>query len=303
MNVAEISNFRGSVSISPGVLSEKTPARYTVSVGEILIGTSGYSYDDWVGPVYPPGTPSAEFLALYAKRFDMTELNFTYYRQPTPGGLRAIASKTPPGFRFTVKAHRSLTHERGADWSNGAERFLEAVSVLTSVEETDATGAHIHADRLAGVLIQFPFSFHYEPENRRYLASLTDALHPLRLFVEFRNADWELESVRREMEKRHLGLVVPDLPRLDGLPRTPARLTSTWGYVRFHGRNAATWWKGTNVSRYDYLYREDELREWVDPVIAMADRAEAIVVTFNNHFEGQAVRNAEEFAAMLGTAS
>jgi len=272
-------------------------------VGEILIGTSGYSYDDWVGPVYPSGTPRSDFLEHYARRFDMTELNFTYYRQPTASGLRAIAAKTPTGFRFTVKAHQSLTHDRGVDWPNGAERFLEAVSELTSVEENDATGRTIHGDRLAGVLLQFPFSFHYDAENRRYLASVTDALRPLRLFVEFRNAEWDRESVWREMHRRRLGLVVPDLPRLDGLPETPPRLTTSWGYVRFHGRNAANWWRGSNVSRYDYLYREEELAEWVAPVTAMADEGEAVIVTFNNHFGGQAVQNAEQFAAMIGIAT
>lgn len=272
-------------------------------MGEILVGTSGYSYDDWVGPVYPPGTRKSDYLEHYARRFDMTELNFTYYRQPTARALQAIAAKTPPGFRFTVKAHQSLTHERGPDWSGGAESFAEAVTALTAVEELDSTGATIHANRLAGVLLQFPFSFHYDATNRRYLASLTDALHPLRLFVEFRNADWDQQSVWSEMEKRHLGLVVPDLPKLDGLPRTEPRMTAPWGYVRFHGRNAANWWGGTNVTRYDYLYREEELREWTAPVIAMADQGEAVIVAFNNHFEGQAVVNAEQFAAMIGIAA
>lgn len=277
---------------------------YTGRVGELLIGTSGYSYDDWVGPVYPRGTHRGDFLSFYAKRFGFTELNFSYYRLPDANALRAIAAKTPPGFRFTVKAHRSLTHDRDTEWKRNAERFAEAVGALSSVEP--ATGSLAHAgreDRLAGVLLQFPFSFHYTPENRRYLASLSDALKPLRLFVEFRNVEWDEESVWREMEQRELGLVVPDLPRLDGLPSTPPRLTSPWGYLRFHGRNAAQWWKGTNVTRYDYLYREEELREWAGPVRAMMNEAEAVIVAFNNHFAGQAVANAEQFAAMIGEAA
>ena len=276
-------------------------------MGELLIGTSGYSYDDWVGPVYPPGTRKSEFLEYYARRFRMTELNFTYYRLPDAAGLRAIATKTPSGFRFTVKAHQSLTHERGPEWRRAAERFAEAVRTLTSVpirpDDPASAGGQRHEDRLAGVLLQFPFRFHYEPENRHYLASLTDALKPLRLFVEFRNHEWDQESVWREMERREVGLVVPDLPRLDGLPRPGARLTAPWGYVRFHGRNAREWWSGTNVTRYDYLYSADELREWVTPVHLMVREAEAVIVTFNNHFAGQAVENAAQFAAMIGTAA
>ncbi len=268
-------------------------------MGSIIVGTSGYSYDDWVGPVYPPGTSRHEFLEHYARRFRMTELNFTYYRQPEPSSLRSIAARTPPGFLFTVKAHRSLTHDRGADWRSEADRFASAVSALEAVPSSEPTGAHRRENKLAGVLLQFPFSFHYEPDNRRYLASVTDALAHCRLFVEFRNAEWDQESVWREMERREVGLVVPDLPALEGLPRTPARLTAPWGYVRFHGRNAAQWWSGTNVTRYDYLYREDELDGWVGPVTSMAANAEAVIVAFNNHFAGQAVENAGQFVSML----
>ncbi len=278
--------------------------QYNGRVGELLIGTSGYSYDDWVGPVYPPGTRRGDFLTFYAKRFRFTELNFSYYRLPEAKALRTIAAKTPSGFRFTVKAHRSLTHDRDTEWKRNAERFAEAVGALSSIEPATKGPAGAHReDRLAGVLLQFPFSFHYTPENRRYLASLTDALKPLRLFVEFRNAEWDEQSVWSEMERRELGLVVPDLPRLDGLPATPPRLTAGWGYVRFHGRNAPQWWGGTNVTRYDYLYREEELREWAGPVRAMMDDAEAVIVAFNNHFAGQAVQNAAQFAAMLGQAA
>ena len=271
-------------------------------MGAIIVGTSGYSYDDWVGPVYPPATSRHDFLEHYARRFRMTELNFTYYRQPEPSSLRSIAAKTPPGFLFTVKAHRSLTHDRGADWHREADRFASAVSALEAIPSTAPGGSHGHENRLAGVLLQFPFSFHYEAENRRYLASVTDALAHCRLFVEFRNAEWDQESVWREMERRGLGLVVPDLPALNGLPRTPARLTAPWGYVLFHGRNAAQWWSGTNVSRYDYLYREDELQSWVGPVTSMAAEAETVIVTFNNHFAGQAVENAQQFASMVSAA-
>jgi uncharacterized protein YecE (DUF72 family) len=260
----------------------------------VLIGTSGYSYADWVGPVYPPGTRLSDYLPLYAQRFSLTELNFSYYRQPTRQSLLQIAAKVPEGFRFTIKAHRSLTHDRRPDWKDEARTFIDAISVLAEPSEghTDAM--------LAGVLLQFPFSFHYTTENRRYLASLADALDGLRLFVEFRNGEWDQNTVWHEMERRRLGLVIPDLPGLQGLPATSPRLTAPWGYVRFHGRNEANWWNGTNVSRYDYLYSEKELRSWVEPVERMAADAEAVIVTFNNHFGGQAVQNAEQFAAMLG---
>ncbi|MEE8441871.1 MAG: DUF72 domain-containing protein [Spirochaetia bacterium] len=262
-------------------------------MGEILIATSGYSYADWVGPVYPPGTDKRDFLPLYARRFPFTELNFTYYREPTAQGLRQIADKVPGTFRFVIKAHKTLTHERGAGWERGAERFLEALQGFQALDGSIS-------DRLLGVLLQFPYSFHYDDLNRRYLASVTDALKPARLFAEFRNDEWDRESVRGEMEKRDIGLVIPDLPKLDRLPNMTPRLTSPYGYIRFHGRNAANWWSGTNVTRYDYRYSQGELGEWVEPVKEMAAKAEAVIIAFNNHFAGQAVENAEEFMALLG---
>ncbi len=263
----------------------------------VIVGTSGYSYADWVGTVYPEGTRPVDYLAHYARRFALTELNFSYYREPTTSSLRQIALKSPPGFAFTIKAHKSLTHERGAEWIDHATRFRSALEGLTSVRRNDSDDVE---DTLAGVLLQFPFSFHYTAENRRYLASLSDAFDGVRTFVEFRNDEWDEPSVWREMEKRRLGLVIPDLPRLDGLPRTAPRLTTPWGYVRFHGRNAAGWWAGSNVSRYDYLYSEEELCDWIGPVTAMANDAESVIVTFNNPLGGQAVQNAKQFSSLLG---
>lgn len=257
----------------------------------IHLGTSGYSYADWVGPIYPVGTRPRDYLREYCNRFLLTELNFSYYRQPTRETLLAIAERTPPGFRLTVKAHGSLTHERGPDWAAQAEQFGESIEALRDVRGED---------KLAGVLLQFPFGFHYTGQNRRYLASVTDALAPVRRFVEFRNDEWETESVWKEMERRELGLVIPDLPALKGLPRITPRLTAPYGYVRFHGRNAQQWWTGTNVTRYDYRYTSEELDSWVGPVQQLAKEAEAVIVTFNNHFGGQAVENAEQFAGMLG---
>jgi uncharacterized protein YecE (DUF72 family) len=284
-------------------------------MGEILVATSGYSYEDWVGPVYPPGTDRRDFLPLYAQRFAFTELNFSYYREPTAEGLRQITAKVPNSFRFVIKAHKLLTHERTAGWERGAERFLQATEGFNDGEHPGQTpgpspdpptgAARTRpgvpaGDRLLGILLQFPYSFHYDDTNRRYLASVTDALKPVRLFAEFRNDEWDKPSVWGEMEKRGIGLVIPDLPRLDRLPRSAPRLTSPFGYIRFHGRNAANWWSGTNVTRYDYRYTTTELQDWVEPVGEMAGMAEAVIIAFNNHFAGQAVENAEELMRLLG---
>ena len=81
----------------------------------VWIGTAGYSYSNWVGPFYPPGTRTTGMLAQYARHFPVVELNFSFYRCPTPAMLTRLAGQTPPGFRFAVKLPRSLSHERRLD--------------------------------------------------------------------------------------------------------------------------------------------------------------------------------------------
>lgn len=269
-------------------------------MGRVAIGTSGYSYTDWVGPYYPEGTPSSEFLTRYARDFALTELNFSYYRMPEPHMLARLVEKTPAGFRFVIKAHRSLTHDRAANWREDAQRFAEATRALQE------------PGRLAGVLLQFPYSFHYTRANRRYLAELCEALTVAGsaggassnstgapLFVEYRNAEWQRESVYEEMRARDLPLVITDMPRLRGLPAPAPVVTADRAYLRFHGRNASQWWEGDNRSRYDYLYSAAELEEWVAPIRAVADRVAELIVTFNNHANAQAVHNAQALVRLL----
>lgn len=277
-------------------------------MGRIVIGTSGYSYKDWVGPYYPPRTAARDYLPHYARDFEITELNFSYYRMPEADMLARLVEKTPAGFRFVVKAHRSMTHDRTAGSLDDARRFTDALSALS------------RPDRLAGVLLQFPYSFHYTRENRRYLGRMCDSLAGAApgagggtgndagpadaappLFIEYRNAEWQRPSVYEEMRERGLALVLTDMPRLRGLPAPGTVATADRAYLRFHGRNAAQWWKGDNRSRYDYLYSEAELTEWIAPIRAVADGVRELIVMFNNHANAQAVANAKALIGLLGT--
>ncbi len=97
----------------------------------ILIGTSGFSYDDWVGPVYPPDLPKSEWLSFYAREFPTCELNFTFYRIPNPHTLARMADKVPDGFLFSVKAFQGITHER----ENPEPRVRKFVAALRPLQE------------------------------------------------------------------------------------------------------------------------------------------------------------------------
>lgn len=256
---------------------------------KILIGTSGYSYDDWVGPFYPPGTKQADFLEYYAREFPVTELNFTYYRMPDAYLTRRMSVLTPGSFLFTIKAHKTLTHEiRPEAFRAEAEAFLSGIEPIRD------------AGKLGAILLQFPFGFHYTNENRRYLDSLCSTLHGFPLAVEFRNSQWQRESVSWGLRERGVALVNVDEPQLMGLLKPQDQVTSKIGYLRFHGRNGGNWWNGDNVTRYDYLYSDDELNEWVPKIIKMAESAQVILIVFNNHSKGQAIQNARRLKEMFG---
>lgn len=255
-------------------------------MGDILIATSGYSYEDWRGAFYPAELPKGEFLRYYALFFPFVELNFSYYAMPRPASLAAMAARTPAGFRFSIKAHRSLTHEPGPLWRDDAAAFARAAGALAE------TG------RLAAVLVQLPYRFRHTPDNRSYLGALLGALSPLPLVVEFRNDEWRGERVYDELDRRGVGVAMVDRPDLPGLPAVDERVSGGLAYLRFHGRNADAWWSGDATSRYDYLYSRDELAAAAPRIRRMA-RSGTLYVAFNNHARANAVRNAGELKNLL----
>ena len=263
-----------------------------VEGSHVLIGTSGYSYREWVGAFYPPGTNSREYLSYYAGHFDFTELNYSYYRMPDPHQTSQIVHKARsanPGFRLSIKAHRSLTHERDHDAPHprAVEAFRRGIEPLLA------------DDALLCVLAQFPFSFHYQDSERRYLDALCEALSGLPLAVEFRNRDWQRESVFRGLQDRDVSYVVVDTPDLRGLPEGLVRSTSGLSYLRLHGRNSGAWWSGDARSRYQYNYADEELQEWLPGIHELESQSEILAIAFNNHADASAPLNATKLAGML----
>ncbi len=257
----------------------------------ILVGTSGYSYKDWVGPVYPPATAPKDFLSVYSQKFSFTELNFTYYRQPDARTIERMVHLTGDRFRFAVKAHSSITHGRSGDIRASAQAFKEGISPL------------IESSKLAAVLIQFPFSFHYTPATRKRLAAVCSQFEGIPAAVEFRNSEWVRDSVNEGLRRRNIAFVNVDEPDLPGLIRPTAIATTHFAYVRFHGRNAQNWHTGDNVTRYDYGYSDDELARWLPRILRMAMNTQVVMIAFNNHSRGQAAQNAQRLQAMLEQAA
>lgn len=253
----------------------------------IYIGTSGYSYDDWVGPYYPAELPKTDWLAFYAREFQACEINFTFYRLPEARILAAMADKTPQGFLFTVKATQELTHKR----EDNVDLFPKFVRALRPLIETDKFGC---------VLAQFPYSFYPSKESRDYLKAFRDAMAGLPVVVEFRNARWLTAETFAFLEENELGFCCVDEPRLKGLIPPIAEATSRIGYVRFHGRNAKKWWRYDEPwERYDYTYSREELEEWVPKIRDLEAKAEKTFLFANNHWRAQAVDTARQLRLLL----
>jgi uncharacterized protein YecE (DUF72 family) len=256
-------------------------------MAEILIGTCGYSYNEWIGPVYPEGTGKERFLALYANRFRTVELDYTYYSMPKAKNIQNMVNEGP-GLTFAIKAHQSLTHKiDSVKWQDNAKTYIQAIEPLRE------------NGRLEAVLFQFPYSFHYEAENRRYLSKVLDEFSGIQAAVEFRNAEWVNNRVIKGLKERGAALVGLDMPELKGLPPTLDVVTSPLAYFRLHGRNKETWWGSDSPARYDYLYSDRELEATAQRIKQIVVKADRLIIYFNNHRRGQAVRNAETLQKIL----
>jgi uncharacterized protein YecE (DUF72 family) len=249
----------------------------------VWVGTSGYSYPDWVGPFYPEGMRPNRMLAYYSRQFSLVELNFTFYRPPTPEMLARIADQVPAGFQFIVKLPRSISHE---------EKPTDLPLFRHSVEQMRRRGC------LLGLLCQLPQSHHYSAKRLDWLDRLGQELAECRLAVEFRHRSWARPDIPDWLAERGIDLVAvdaPDLPQLypSGLVQSTNRV-----YVRLHSRNAGNWYM-SDKERYDYDYGDAELGEWVEAVLRTQERTEEALLLFNNCHGGRAATNARRIISLF----
>ena len=257
----------------------------------IRVGTSGYTFDDWRGLVYPR-TLKGSALPYYAKLFDCVEINTTFYRVPPASLFDGMLRHVPGDFVFWVKLPKEMTHER--------DRFDRVVAPFT-----EAIAPLVRAGQLGGLLAQFPFSFKPSDTTRAHIERLADALggRGIPIHVEFRHAAWLDDSVYRFLEQHDLGFVNVDLPELEGLPGRTDLVTSNVAYYRLHGRNRTNWWRDTGNphDRYDYSYSEKQLGEWADKArrVTTAGKADVAYLLTNNCRLGQSVISALRLARAL----
>ena len=275
-------------------------------MAEIRIGTCSWADEALSKHWYPLGTKPGDRLAYYADHFDTVEVDSTYYRLPTEQMVERWAERTPDEFVMHVKAFGLMTRhpvklealppdlreEAPTDAKGRVERpsrefrgevfrrFLEALEPLRS------------AGKLGGILFQFPSYVVYKDRSLDYLQWACEQLGDDEMLVEFRHVSWLDDEHRadtlRFLEELGATHVIVDAPRIEGAKNvvpTVLALTSPTAYIRFHGRNASTWNKrgGSAAERFDYLYSDEELREWVGPLRELAEESKQAYAFFNNN--------------------
>jgi uncharacterized protein YecE (DUF72 family) len=244
-----------------------------VARGEIRIGCSGWNYAHWRERVYPKGCPASRWLEHYATLFDTVEVNSTFYRLPRVSSVARWVEQTPPGFQFTVKASRYLTHlKRLTDLGRGLERFYARIEPL------------VESPKLGPVLWQLPENFHRDDER---LAGALAALPPGRHCFEFRHASWFVDEVYELLGARGVALVIGDHPQRAFQTHEH---TTDWTFIRLHHGH-----RGRNGN-----YSDRELQEWAARVGGWGDDGVDVYAYFNNDWEGYAVANGSRLRDLLG---
>jgi uncharacterized protein YecE (DUF72 family) len=275
----------------------------------IRVGTCSWADEALSKYWYPKGVPPGERLRYYAEHFDTVEVDSTYYRLPVEEMVERWAERTPDGFVMHVKAFGVMTRhpvkveQLPPDLRDAApkddrgrvdrpprefraevfRRFRAALEPLRA------------AGKLGGLLFQFPPYVVPKEASYDYLAWAREQVEDDQMLVEFRHRSWYEDDQREEtlrfLEEHRMTHVIVDAPRSEGknVPLTVQALTTPMLYIRMHGRNANTWnVRGRSAAeRFDYLYSEEELAEWVDPLRELSQQAEEAYVLFNNNNRSQ----------------
>lgn len=261
----------------------------------IRCGPAGWSYKDWAGIVYPDPAPKGfDPLEYIARYFDVVEVNSTFYGPQPESVAKGWAERVSanPDFRFTAKLWQRFTHQRASAWT--ADEVAEARAAPEALAAAGIFGA---------LLVQFPWSFRRDEENREWLGDVIGTFGDLPLVVEVRHDSWNDPDFFAELIDRGVGFVNIDQPQYRDSIAPTAHSTAPVGYVRVHGRNYRDWWRHEKPhERYDYLYSAEELEPWAARAAEVESdpgTRDTYVVT-NNHYQGKAVANALMLKRMVG---
>ena len=305
-------------------------------MSDVRIGTSGWNYPSgkgtWNGIFYPRGRgrpKGFDELAFYAEHFNTVEVNSTFYGQPRAEVCRGWANRTPGDFEFAVKLYQKFTHPRMFGERVGTEVATnlrprrndvgtevpsdlrpETVAELARPNDADFDEFRRGIDPLAStgklgaLLAQFPPSFKDTPESQDYLADLLRRLASYRVAVELRHRSWSdrVGDTLGLLNGFNAAWVQIDEPKFQfSIRQNYLPNVKGFYYMRLHGRNAAQWWRhDKSEDRYDYLYSNDELKEFSKTADAARRLVKKLYLYTNNHFSAKSVANAAMIKQQLG---
>lgn len=250
-------------------------------MAETRLGTSGWSYKEWVKVFYP--TNETKKLTYYAGIFNTVEIDSTFYAYPAQGTVYGWEKNTPEGFVFSAKIPKLITHDKRLDLEKGVMadlfRFLDSMKLL------------IKAGKLGPVLLQLPPSFSYDKDYDRLRSFIEAAPKDILLAAEFRHLSWLKGQVNELLRKHNIANVIVDEPLLP----PDVNITADFSVVRWHGRGTRPW--------YNYRYGDAELDAWKPKVDEISKKTKKVYGYFNNHFHGFAVENALKMLEKVGGAS
>ena len=257
----------------------------------VYFGIAGWSYPDWAGCVYPPRLPARDHLAYVAAYVDMVEVNSTFYRPPSARSTETWARKAEerPGFFFTAKVHRDVTH--------GGVLDPELIrSFNEGMEPLRATG------KLRQLLAQFRYDFADAPRARDHLQGIRDAFEPVApLVLELRHNSWQAPGALDFLGSLGVTVANLDYPTArDSFNLLECRVGLD-GYLRLHGRNRKAWFD-KNAGRdeaYNYLYDAGELAGLRDRIFSLRRSLRSLTVVANNHFRGKEIANTLELKSLV----
>lgn len=232
----------------------------------ILVGTSGYNYPEWKGSFYPADLPATKFLPYYAGKFPTVEINYTFYRMPTPKLVAGWRTQVPAEFRFTLKAPKRITHDKR----------LRAAEVAESLQGFLAAATELGPQR-AALLFQLP------PNLKKNLPLLTEflALLPPKTTAafEFRHDSWLADDVFDALRMKNVALCIADSEARE----TPLVMTADYAYLRLR----------------DEGYGEADIARWAATVRDLGRAVSEVFVYFKHEDEGKGAAFGQQMMALL----
>jgi len=236
------------------------------------IGTSGWVYNHWQEVFYPPGLPSSRWFEHYSQHFDTVEVNYSFYRLPSENAFDQWREQAPPGFTYTIKANRYITHlKRLKDAAEPVQKFLSRARRL--------------GDGLGAILWQLPPRWKPAPTRLEAFVSLLpdDLTHAF----EFRDERWFIKTIRDILRSHNLAFCIFDMPAM----QCPKWVTSDIVYLRFHGSGTV----------YGGRYGHGKLLPWAVRIKNWLTQGLRVYAYFNNDAFGYAIEDARTLKALLGS--